>query len=376
MNKREIAEIKKLFTRERCCINRLCGCYVNSEKEKVVRFRESFLSLPEEEAYKYLDIFRKALSGTLGKNLWNMEFPLEQELTDGTQRSLLALRNQALTNDEALDAFYDRIIETWYHPENYLILVIHGSYDIPAKTSDLLDLEDGSDYVYDFILCCLCPVELSQAGLCYNAETNAIQDRIRDRLVDVPDQAFLFPAFNDRNTDIHSLLYYSKNTKELCNELMEQLLGCVQPLPAATQKDSFREIIEESLGEDCVYDIVREIHDNLNELVEEHKDEPAPLELSKTEVREILAKSGASAEGLERFDSCYDASIGEKMTVMANNISDTRRFEVKTPTMTVKVNADCADMVETRIIDGVPSLVIPLTGDVEVNGIHILQKME
>lgn len=376
MNKKEISEIKKLFTKERCCINRLCGCYVDADKNKVVELKEAFLSVPEEEMYKYLDIFRKSLSGTIGKNLLNMEFPLEQELGDGTQKSLLALRDSELKDDVILEQFYDKLIETYYHPENYLILLIHGSYDIPMRTSDGLEMEDASDYIYNFILCCLCPVKLSKAGLCYNAETNSIEDRIRDWIVDMPEQAFLFPAFNDRNTDVHSLLYYSQNSKEFCAEITEQLLGCVQPLPAGQQKESFQAIIQETLGEECVYDVVRNIHENLNEMIEEQKENPEPLELDKTEVRKLLERSGAPQENLERFEQQYDEEIGAKMTVMANNISDTRKFEVKTPDVTVKVNPERADLVETRMIDGVPCLVIQLTDDVEVNGIHVYQKFE
>lgn len=376
MNKKEISEIKKLFTKERCCINRLCGCYVDADKNKVVELKEAFLSIPEEEMYKYLDIFRKSLSGTIGKNLLNMEFPLEQEMGDGTQKSLLALRDSELRDDVILEQFYDKIIETYYHPENYLILLIHGSYDIPMRTSDGLEMDDASDYIYNFILCCLCPVKLSKAGLCYNAETNSIEDRIRDWIVDMPEQAFLFPAFNDRNTDIHALLYYSQNSKEFCAEITEQLLGCVQPLPAGQQKESFQTIIQETLGEECVYDVVRSIHENLNEMIEEQKENPEPLELDKTEVRKLLEMSGAPRENLEKFEQQYDEEIGAKMTVMANNISDTRKFEVKTPDVTVKVNPERAGLVETRMIDGVPCLVIPLTDDVEVNGIHIYQKFE
>ena len=100
---------------------------MDADKNKVVQFKEAFLSLPEEEIYKYLDIFRKSLSGTLGKNLLNMEFPLEQEMGEGTQKSLLALRDSELKDDAMLDAFYDRIIETYYHPENYLIWLVHGA---------------------------------------------------------------------------------------------------------------------------------------------------------------------------------------------------------------------------------------------------------
>ena len=376
MNKKEVTEIKKLFTKERCCLNRLCGCYVDADKNKVVEFKEAFLSLPEEEIYKYLDIFRKSLSGTLGKNLLNMEFPLEQEMGEGTQKSLLALRDSELKDDTMLDAFYDRIIETYYHPENYLILLVHGSYDIPMKTSDGLEMDDASDYIYNFVLCCLCPVTLSKAGLCYNAETNSIEDRIRDWLVDMPEQGFLFPAFQDRNTDIHHLLYYSKNAKELCPDITEQLLGCVQPIPAPQQKESFQTIIEDTLGEECVYDVVRNIHENLNEMIEEQKESGEPLELDKMQVRKLLERSGAPEENLEQFEKQYDEEIGAQMTVMANNISDTRKFEVKTPQMTVKVSPEQAGLVETRMIDGVPCLVIPLTDEVEVNGIHVHLKDE
>lgn len=376
MNKREISEIKKLFTKERCCINRLCGCYVDADKNKVVELKEAFLSIPEEEMYKYLDIFRKSLSGSIGKNLLNMEFPLEQEMGDGTQKSLLALRDSELKDEVMLESFYDKIIETYYHPENYLILLIHGSYDIPMRTSDGVEMDDASDYIYNFILCCLCPVKLSKAGLCYNAETNSIEDRIRDWIVDMPEQAFLFPAFNERNTDVHGLLYYSQSAKEFCPEIMEQLLGCVQPLPAGQQKESFQAIIQETLGEECVYDVVRNIHENLNEMIEEQKENLEPLELDKAEVRKLLERSGAPEKNLEKFEQQYDEEIGAKMTVMANNISDTRKFEVKTPDVTVKVNPERADLVETKMIDGVPCLVIQLTDEVEVNGIHVYHRFE
>lgn len=297
MNKKEVTEIKKLFTKERCCLNRLCGCYVDADKNKVVQFKEAFLSLPEEEIYKYLDIFRKSLSGTLGKNLLNMEFPLEQEMGDGTQKSLLALRDSELKDDVMLDAFYDRMIETYYHPENYLILLVHGSYDIPMKTSDGMEMDDASDYIYNFVLCCLCPVTLSKAGLCYNAETNSIEDRIRDWMVDLPEQGFLFPAFQDRNTDIHRLLYYSKNANELCPDITEQLLGCVQPIPPGQQKESFRKSLRIPWGKKCVYDVVRNIHENLNEMIEEQKENGEPLELDKMQVRKLLrAQRGTGGE--------------------------------------------------------------------------------
>lgn len=105
MNKKEIAEIKKQFTPANCAITRICGCYVNGEKEKQSTFKQAFLSLPEEEMFKYFDIFRKGLSGTLGKNLINMDFSLEAELNGGTHEFLLKLRESRLTDDMLLNTF-------------------------------------------------------------------------------------------------------------------------------------------------------------------------------------------------------------------------------------------------------------------------------
>ena len=189
MNKKEISEIKKQFTPENCSITRICGCYVDGEKNKKTELKEAFLSLSEEEMFKYFEIFRKSLSGTIGKNLMNMEFPLDQETEGGTQHFLMKLRESKLTDDALIESFYDRIIETYDYPENYYIILIHGVYDIPGKSSDGAEMFDASDEIYDHIMCCICPVKLSKAGLCYNVETNSIQDRIRDWIVEMPDVA-------------------------------------------------------------------------------------------------------------------------------------------------------------------------------------------
>ena len=376
MNKKEVSEIKRLFTKERCAINRICGCYVDTDKEKKLELKEAFLSLPEEEMYKYFDIFRKTLSGTIGKNLLNMSFPLEQEMGEGTQKFLLALRDSELKDEALLEEFYDKIIETYYHPENYFIILVHGSYDIPQRTSDGLEMDDASDYVYNFVLCSICPVNLSKAGLCYNAETNQIEDRIRDWIVEMPELGFLFPAFNDRNSDIHNLLYYSKNAKEFSSEMVEQILGCIEPLPAAAQKESFDCIIEDTFGTDCTLETIRMVHDNLNEMLQEAADSPDPVILDKADVKTLLSHSGATEEHLDHFEEQYDTFVGEKATVMASNITNTRKFEIKTPDITVNVNPDRTDLIDTRIINGKRCLVIEINDQVEVNGIHVFPDEE
>ena len=371
MNKKEILEIRKQFTPANCAITRICGCYMDHEKTKKMESKEAFLSLPEEEAFKYFDIFKKTLSGTVGKNMLNLEFPLDAEMPGGTQEFLLKLRDSKLEDDMLLEEFYDKVIATYDYAENYYIVLIHAMYDIPGKSSDGLEMFDASDEVYEYLLMSICPVSLSKAGLSYNAEDNRIQDRIRDWIVDMPAKGFLFPAFNDRSTDLHSVLYYTKKSEDLQPEMIDQLLGAQMPMSADTQKETFQMIIEDTLGEDGDYETVRNIHETLNDLIEEHKEEPEPLSLDKTEMKKIFEQSGVDAEKMENFDRNFEENAGEKASLLATNIAETRKFNIETPDVVIKVNPDRADLVETRIIDGRQCLVIPVDDHIEVNGISV-----
>lgn len=371
MNKKEIAEIKKQFTQERCAITRICGCYVDGEKNKKTELKEAFLSLPEEEMFKYFAIFRKALSGTVGKNLLTMEFPLASEEAGGTQDFLMQLRASSLKDENLLEEFYDKIIENYYSVENYLILLIHAVYDIPGKSSDGEEMFDASDEVYDHILCCICPVTLSKPGLSYDEESNAFHTRICDRVVNMPDIGFLFPAFHDRSTDVHSLLYYAAKPEELRMEFVEPVLGCNLPLSAGDQKETFQTIVEETLGDACDYEVVKNIHEKLNEMIEEKKDEPDPVVLDRAEVKRLLEYSGVEEEKLSSFEEKYEEAAGTDTCFVASNVANTRQFEIKTPDVVVKVSPDRIDLVETKVINGRKCLVISLDNSVEVNGITV-----
>lgn len=369
MNKKEILEIRKQFTPENCAITRICGCYVNHEKEKKAELKKAFLSIPEEEAFKYFDIFRHTLSGTLGKTLINMEFPLDAELPGGTQEFLLKLRDSRLEDDILIEEFYDKVIQNYDYPENYYIILIHAVYDVPGKASDGLEMFDASDTVYEHIMCSICPVNLTKAGLTYNAETNNIEDRIRDWFVEFPVQGFLFPAFQDRTSDIHHALYYSKKPEDLKPAFITNILGSPTPLTANDQKTTFQSIIRDTLGETCDYETLRNIHDNLNEMLEDSKETPDPLELSRPDIKHLLERSGVSEEKLTNFDHTFSETAGEKTSLLASNIANVKTFQIETPDIIVKVNPERADLVETREIDGRRCLVIAIDDHLEVNGI-------
>ena len=355
MNKKEVLEIKKQFTPENCAITRICGCYVDHEKNIVLESKDAFLSLPEEEEFKYFEIFKHTLAGTLGKNLVGMEFPLEQEEEGGTQEFLLRLRDSRLEDDALVEEFYKKVIENFEYGENYYIILIHSMYDIPGKSTAGDEMFDASDEVYAHILCSICPVKMSKAGLSYNAVTNSIEDRVRDWVVEQPINGFLFPAFNEIEQP----------------GLIETVLGSVMPLTPATQKETFQSILSETLEEDGDYEVIRTIHENLSEMIEENKDNPEPLMLSKGEVKRLLENSGVPDKNMETFEEVYAQKAGDATELLATNITNTKRFDIETPDIVIKVNPERTDLIETKLIDGKQCLVIAVDDHVEVNGISV-----
>ena len=270
-----------------------------------------------------------------------------------------------------LEEFYNKIIGSYDYAENYYIILIHAMYDVPGKSSDGLEMFDASDSVYEYLMCSICPVKLSKAALSYNSEHNSIEDRMRDWIVEMPTKGFLFPVFNDRASDIHSVLYYTSKPEDLQPALIDELLGSSMPMTAGDQKATFQAIIADTLGEDCKYEVVKNIHETLTEMMEEHKDEPEPLELSKTDVKKVFEKSGVPDERMQIFEKEYEVVAGEHASLLASNIADTKKFSIETPDIVIKVNPDRADLIETRIIDGRQCLVIAVDDHIEVNGINV-----
>lgn len=371
MNKREISEIKKQFKKDNNAITRICGCYVDADKQIKANLKEAFFALSEEEVFKYYEIFKKTLSGGIGKNLHNLEYSIHDEGEDSAHALLMKLRDEKLTDDETVDSFYNKVIENYDYGENYYIVLIHSSYDIPGRSTGNEEMFDASDEVYNHILCSICPVKLSEPGLSYNETTGCIEERPRDWWVQAPMTGFLFPAFNDRSTDIHNLLYFSKNAEQLHGEFIDTCLGAPSPISFKAQKEAFHEILSDTLGKECDYGIVRQIHENLTELSEEHKEDMEPLRLSQPEVKELLEKSGVEPEQLEHFDTVYKEAAGENTAILVPAITGSGKFAVKTPDVDIRVNPDRLDLVETRIIEGRRFLVIAVEDNVEVNGMSV-----
>ena len=369
MNTSEISEIKKRFTKTRISASKIVGCYVTgAEREIKTYIDELFLNLSEEEQFKYLEIMRKSLSGTLGKNLLNLPFETEQELEGGMQRSLLALRDSELKSKEMLDAFYAKVIESYDYAGNYLILLFYDAYDVPVKTEDGIK-NDESDEVFKYILCAICPVELSKPGLSYHEDENRIANRTRDWVVESPENAFMFPAFNDRSTDIHNLLFYVKDTDEMHGELIDAVLGCTKKVPTDKQRETFREIVSAVVNEIPEYEtfeLVRNLNDTLAELVE---DEEETVVLKPKDIERVFKDSGVKEEHLGTVSEAVSECIGPDGELDAQGLVETRKLSMKAGDLAISVKPESADLIEIRVIDGRKYIVIPMDVDIEVNGV-------
>ena len=328
MNKKEVLELKRRFKKEAATFTRVCGCYVDGNHNKVCKFGNTFLNLEEDEFYKYLEIANKALSGTIGNNLLELKFPIEVEEVGGRQHILMALRASKLEDDNLLDSFYDLVIDTYDHAGNYLIVLLHDAYDVMSRTSDNNYLDEAEE-ADEYVICGIWPVDLSKPGLGFLEDEHRIGPRVRDWVVGAVDTAFLFPAFNDRSTDIHSTLFYTKNTKEPHSEFMANGLGCGIERTATEQKMAFHSIVRNVLGaedehtDDVLLDLQQNLSDMIDEYAETHDDDEDVFLLDKEVVTKLLADSEISEEKAAKIEKSVDEAFGEKPPA-AENVIDSK----------------------------------------------------
>ena len=332
MRKKDILELKKRLKKDYCTFTKICGCYVNGEKHTILKFRETFLNLDEDEYFKYLEIAKKVLSGTIGNNILELNFPTNEDLINEKQISLMKLKSSQLKDDNILDDFYQSIIENYDYTGNFLILVFHDVYDVITKTKDNAKI-DESEEVYEYVLCAICPVSLSSPGLRYFEEENKIKARIRDWVVESPTNGFVFPAFIDRSSDVNAIMYYTKNPKDTHPELMENALGCGSKQTAAIQKETFESIIKDSLSTDekKADKIFMEVQDSLNTMIEEYNSmyddtDSEPITITNKDIQNLLIENGVPEEVTAEIEKSYLENFGDDLP-LAEHLIDTKALK-------------------------------------------------
>ena len=374
MNKKDIGEIKRRFNLEHNNITCIRGCYVSNQGEVISSFTRSLVGMGQEEAEKYLAIFRRTLSGTQGQNLIDIEFDPERIADSPEHQLLTALKDTALKDDETVEYFFRQIIANLRLEDHYLILLMHDGYDVPYRSGrdGEKDME-RSDEVFHYVLCSVCPVKLTKPTLSYDAGSNDFRSREADWAVGAPEMGFLFPAFEERAANIYQALYYTRDTAASHDDFVNAVFRSELPIPADQQKEMFQSLLQNTLQEECSMEVMQAVHEQVMEKLEEQKaDKRAePLKLTKYDVTDVLAECGVSTAKMEAFNDQYDQAFGEQARLSAVNITSPKSFEVKTPSVVIKINSDRADLVETRVIDGHSYILIRADEGVEVNGVNV-----
>ena len=370
---KEIGEIRRHLRRERSNITAIYGCYVNENKEIISQFRQSTGMMPENESDKYFALLRRCLSGSIGKNLIDITFKTSQVAGSPEHQLLMDLKKTQLKDDELRDSLCKKIIESVDLEGNYLILLACDSYDVPFKSKDDTFQKDQSEETYTYLLCAICPVKQTKANLHYVAEEKTFHDGAMAQMVSAPALGFLFPAFDNRSTNIYNAIYYTKNIKESQEALVEAVFNTPIPKPAAQQKQSFEALLTTSLGDECDLNVVQTVHEQITQRIEMHKEAKVaePLMISKEDVKEVLSSCGISDANMAKFSVDYDEVFGFEADLHPKNIIESKKFEIQTPDVVIKVDPARSDLIETRIIGGVKYIMICADENVEVNGVNI-----
>ena len=375
MNQKELNEVRRRFRLDKNSINKVFGCYVNSNRDIISYIDTSLGMMQQEEQELYLTLLKKAISGSLGRNLIDIEFSTRQVADSDEHRLLQTLRSTALQDPNSREMLYQTIINSIDLGEsNYLILLAADTYDVPHRASDGEMMADASEQVYQYFVCSICPVKDPSMDLRFYHEENEFHVCSTGNIVSNPELGFLYPAFNQRAADIYHALFYNRSVSELHQEIIDAVFRVEEPpMSAVQQKNAFDTALGDTLQKDCSYDVVQSVHEQIRTRIAEHKEskDPEPLEMTISEVGGVLANSGVEPEKVEAFEEACQEQYGEHATLNPVNIIESKKFEVCTPEVKITVAPENSYLIETRIIDGRRYLLIPADEGVEVNGINV-----
>lgn len=373
MNQKEIGEIRRRIRRDRSNMAAIYGCYVNTQKEIISEFKLGTGTMPENEAEKYFGTLKRVLSGGIGKNLIDITFKTSQVQDSSEHKLLMQLRETQLKDEEIRLTFYKKVMESLNFQDSYLILLGSESYDVPFKSKDDTIQSDGSEEVYTYVICAVCPVKLAKTTLNYNAEDKVFHDGGVKQVVSAPELGFLFPAFDNRATNIYNALYYTHSPKENHEGFVEAIFHTSVPQPAEEQRKSFEALLSRTLEDACSLDVVQTVHEQLCQSIELHKESKVaePLLITKEQVKDSLNLCGVPEKNVAKFSVEYDSVFGADAELHPKNIINNKRFEITTPDVSIRVSPERSDLVQTRVIGGVKYILICADENVEVNGVPI-----
>ena len=381
MNQRELAEIKRRLNPEKRNPTLIRGCYVDHVGNPITRFELPVASLYEQENEKYMTLFKKVLSGQIGQTLMPIAFPTE------TDDLLLRARDCGLKDDETVNALFTRLmagiraehpdmqsVEDAQTAENWLVLLMHDDMDVRRRDNNGEVDQENSDRAFSYFLCAVCPVKQDKAALRYDPADSVFHERAPEWLASAPALGFLFPLYEGGAADVNTMLFFSKDMNEAHEAFLKAAFGVEALMPAAEQTENFQVLLAQTLGTECSLDVVQEMHGAVTGMLEEQEKDAEPLMLSKQDVSRVLTDGGVSKERVEAFEKGFDETFGAGAVLPAVNVVTPKQFKVDLPSVSIRVDPKQADLLETREIDGRSYLLIPIEGDIAVNGQQVFAR--
>ena len=374
MNQKELGELRRRLRPDKNAIGHVYGCYVSPLKEIIAEVDQSLALLNEDDVDSCLALLRKTLSGGLGRNLIDIEFTT-QAVAEGEEHKLLrTLRDTRLKDAAVRRSFYEKVIRSVDMGEDsYLILLAHDTYDVPFRSKNDEGMDDSSDTVFSYLVCAVCPMREGRPGLGYVPKENALHVKTAGQLAAPPEVGFLWPAFDDRATNLYNALYYVHKPELLHDEFIDGIFGSEAPLSAPEQREAFETALSDALGVECSMELVQAVHEQLRERIELHKEsrDPEPLTVTAKDVGGMLRECGVEEERVSAFQDYCGQRLGEGAAMDPANLIDSKRFQIKAGEITITVKPELSGQVEARVLDGRKYILIPAGEGVEVNGLPV-----
>ena len=374
MNTKELGELRRRFRPNKNAISHVYGCYVGAAKDIIGEVDQSLAMLSEDDAEGCLGLLKKALSGSLGRNLIDIGFTTQQVAEGADHKLLQDLRSSKLKDPALRRRFYEKVIQNVeMGDDSFLILLAHDTYDVPFKSRNDELMDDSSDTVFSYIVCAVCPMREGKPGLGYIPADNVLHMKTAGQLAAAPELGFLFPAFNDRAADLYSTLYYVHKPDFIHGEFVEGVFGVEPPLSAPEQKEAFESALSDALGVECSMELVQAVHEQMRERIELHKEsqDPDPLTVTAKDVGGMLRECGIEEERVSAFQDYCTQRLGEDAAMDPANLIDSKRFQIKAGEITITVKPELSGQVEARVLEGRKYILIPAGEGVEVNGLAV-----
>jgi len=381
MNQRDLAEIKRRLNPDKRNPSLVCGCYVDYIGNPITSFELPVATMYEQENEKYMSIFKKVLSGQIGQTLMPIAYPSEED------DLLLRVRNSALVDETTMQELYSKLIAgiRAEHPDmqsvedaqtsdNWLILLMHDDMDVRKRNVNGEIDHENSDRAFSYVLCAICPVKQEKSALRYDPDVSIFRDRAPEWMACAPTLGFLFPLYEAGAADVNTILFFSKDSNDSHEAFLKAAFNLEAVMPPAEQTENFQSLLAQSLGMECSLDVVQEVHGTVSEMIAAQSKDDEPLMLTKHDMSRVLTESGVSSERVEAFENGFDATFGAGAVLPAVNIVTPKQFKVDLPSVSIKIDPKQADQLETRVIEGRSYLLIPIDGDISVNGQPVFTK--